>query len=95
MSKQYWNLQTVSKLYFIQDRLVLENFDIEERAGGARKPTEMQFANVSVINHVLEIRFYWAGKGTTRIPDRGNYGPLISAISVYSGQSFINLSIFH
>ncbi|XP_058194303.1 probable LRR receptor-like serine/threonine-protein kinase RFK1 isoform X2 [Rhododendron vialii] len=32
--------------------------------------------------NVMEIRFYWAGKGTTRIPVRGVYGPLISAISV-------------
>ena len=80
----------VSELWLIQDRLVLKNFDIEEEAGGAQKPTEREFANVSVINHVLEIRLYWAGKGTTRIPQRGSYGPLISAISVYSGQSFIN-----
>ncbi|KAK3424559.1 hypothetical protein EUGRSUZ_F01346 [Eucalyptus grandis] len=35
------------------------------------------------IQGTLEIRFYWAGKGTTAIPDRGVYGPLISAISVY------------
>ncbi|XP_024032705.1 probable LRR receptor-like serine/threonine-protein kinase At1g53440, partial [Morus notabilis] len=30
----------------------------------------------------LEIHLYWAGKGTTAIPDRGVYGPLISAITV-------------
>ncbi|KAG6661757.1 hypothetical protein CIPAW_03G197500 [Carya illinoinensis] len=30
----------------------------------------------------LKIHFYWTGKGTTGIPDRGEYGPLISAISV-------------
>lgn len=71
--------------------MVLENFDIEEKAGGTQKPAELQFNNISVINHVLEIRFYWAGKGTTRIPDRGVYGPLISAISVYSGQFIIDL----
>lgn len=70
----------------------MENFEIKKRAGGAQKLIELQFDNVNVINHVLEIRFYWAGKGTTRIPDRGVYGPLVSAISVYSGQSFINLS---
>lgn len=85
MIEQYWNSQMVSKLYFLQDRLVLENFDIEERAGGAQKPTEVQFHNITVTNHVLEIRFSWAGKGTTRVPTRGVYGPLISAISVYSG----------
>ncbi|KAK3405514.1 hypothetical protein EUGRSUZ_K01729 [Eucalyptus grandis] len=37
------------------------------------------------IQGTLEIRFYWAGKGTTAIPDGGVYGPLISAISVYPG----------
>ncbi|XP_008443626.2 probable LRR receptor-like serine/threonine-protein kinase RFK1 isoform X1 [Cucumis melo] len=76
---------------YIQDRLVLENFDIDEKAGGAQKPTEMQFTNISVVNHVLEIRFYWAGKGTTRIPDRGVYGPLISAISVYSDLKYCSI----
>lgn len=30
----------------------------------------------------MEIRFYWAGKGTTIIPNKGVYGPLISAIAV-------------
>ncbi|RXH84058.1 hypothetical protein DVH24_026957 [Malus domestica] len=35
-----------------------------------------------VTNNTLEIRFYWAGRGTTGIPFRGVYGPLISAISV-------------
>lgn len=38
--------------------------------------------NASVTNNILEIRFYWAGKGTTRFPRRGVYGPLISAVSV-------------
>lgn len=76
---------------YIQDRLVLENFDIEEKAGGTQKPAELQFNNISVINHVLEIRFYWAGKGTTRIPDRGVYGPLISAISVYSDLKYCSI----
>lgn len=38
--------------------------------------------NASVTNNILEIRFYWAGKGTTRFPRRGVYGPLVSAIDV-------------
>lgn len=38
--------------------------------------------NVSVTDNILEIRFYWAGKGTTRFPTRGVYGPLVSAIDV-------------
>ena len=59
-----------------------KDFNIEDEAHGARKPIMKQF-NASVINNILEIRFYWAGKGTTRIPYRGVYGSLISAISVY------------
>ncbi|KAL0352948.1 UNVERIFIED_CONTAM: putative LRR receptor-like serine/threonine-protein kinase [Sesamum angustifolium] len=43
--------------------------------------TQLMF-NVTVTDSTLEIRFYWAGKGTTRIPNRGDYGSLISAISV-------------
>jgi len=42
----------------------------------------MDFNNVTVDGTTLEIRLYWAGKGTTAIPDRGVYGPLISAITV-------------
>lgn len=34
------------------------------------------------MDNTLEIYFYWAGKGTNSIPQRGVYGPLISAISV-------------
>lgn len=56
----------------------------------------MPLKNVIVTNNVLEIRFYFAGKGTTRIPNRGVYGPLISAVSMVSGESLLwmFLSIF-
>ncbi|KAJ7981869.1 Receptor-like kinase [Quillaja saponaria] len=37
-----------------------------------------------VFDIYIQIRLYWAGKGTTSIPDEGVYGPLISAISVDS-----------
>ncbi|KAG2712587.1 hypothetical protein I3760_04G133700 [Carya illinoinensis] len=66
---------------YIQDKLVLENFNIEDEAGGAGKPLVKSFAAV-VTSRTLKIHFYWAGKGTTGIPLRGIYGPLISAISV-------------
>ncbi|KAG4398831.1 hypothetical protein GLYMA_08G120302v4 [Glycine max] len=36
------------------------------------------------VQNILEIQFYWAGKGTTRIPVGGVYGPLISAFSIVS-----------
>ncbi|KAA8519598.1 hypothetical protein F0562_013957 [Nyssa sinensis] len=66
---------------YIQEELVWKDFNIEDEARGAQRPMIKQF-NASVTNNVVEIRFYWAGKGTTRIPNRGVYGPLISAISV-------------
>ena len=58
-----------------------KDFNIEDEAHGAQKPLVREF-NSSVTNNRLEIRFQWPGKGTTKIPYRGVYGPLISAISV-------------
>ncbi|XP_025799905.1 probable LRR receptor-like serine/threonine-protein kinase At1g07650 isoform X2 [Panicum hallii] len=66
---------------FIQGRMVLEDFDIEQSAGAVGKPVIKTFQTY-VSNHTLEIQFYWAGRGTTGFPNRGSYGPLISAISV-------------
>ncbi|WOL20526.1 putative LRR receptor-like serine/threonine-protein kinase [Canna indica] len=66
---------------FIQGKLELEDFNIEDAAGGAGKLVIKTF-NASVTDHTLKIQLYWAGKGTTGIPSRGVYGPLISAISV-------------
>lgn len=63
-----------------------KDYDIEIAAGAAQKPTEEAY-NVSVTNNTLEIRLVFAGKGTTRIPKRGVYGPLISSISVVSGEA--------
>uniref|UniRef100_A0A1D1Z1R4 non-specific serine/threonine protein kinase n=1 Tax=Anthurium amnicola TaxID=1678845 RepID=A0A1D1Z1R4_9ARAE len=68
---------------FIQRKMVLKDFNIEDEAGGSGKLVVKTF-NASVEKHTLEISFYWAGKGTTGIPSRGVYGPLISAISVNS-----------
>ncbi|CAL9016895.1 unnamed protein product [Prunus brigantina] len=60
----------------------LKDFNIADEAGGVGKAVIKNF-NASVTSGTLEIRFYWAGKGTTRIPKLGGvYGPLISAISV-------------
>ncbi|KAJ1441591.1 Serine/threonine-protein kinase, active site [Sesbania bispinosa] len=62
-------------------KLVHKDFNIVEEAGGAGKVITKQFT-VVVTSNTLEIRLYWAGKGTTSIPFRSVYGPLISAISV-------------
>ncbi|XP_048235064.1 probable leucine-rich repeat receptor-like serine/threonine-protein kinase At3g14840 isoform X7 [Ricinus communis] len=66
---------------YIQGKLVGKDFNIADDAGGVGKAIIKKFTAI-VTNHTLEIRFYWDGKGTTGIPLRGIYGPLISAISV-------------
>ncbi|XP_041023762.1 probable LRR receptor-like serine/threonine-protein kinase RFK1 isoform X5 [Juglans microcarpa x Juglans regia] len=66
---------------YIQDKLVEEDFNITAEAYEVVTPVTKKY-NASVEQGILEIRFYWAGKGTTRIPEIGIYGPLISAISV-------------
>lgn len=68
-----------------------KDFNIEDYTGIAQKPVVKRVSKVSVSTNVLEIRFYWAGKGTTRIPDSGVYGPLISAVSVVSGELYVNI----
>ena len=65
-----------------------EDFNIAKKANGTGKPYTEYFENVGVTDNTLEIRLYWAGKGTTCIPERGNYGPLISAISVCHSKYF-------
>ncbi|KAK9056904.1 hypothetical protein SSX86_024268 [Deinandra increscens subsp. villosa] len=65
---------------YIQGTLVEKDFDISDRAGGVRKAIVTTYT-VDVTTN-LEIRLYWAGKGTINVPSRGTYGPLISAISV-------------
>ncbi|XP_034697438.1 probable LRR receptor-like serine/threonine-protein kinase At1g07650 isoform X1 [Vitis riparia] len=68
---------------YIQDKLELKDFDIAQAASGVDKVVVKEF-KTSVKNKTLEIRFHWAGKGTTAVPTRPTYGPLISAISVES-----------
>ena len=70
---------------FHQGKLVQKDFNISDEAGGVNKPIIKHFP-AEVIDNTLNIRFYWAGKGTIYTPDRGVYGPLISAISVDPGK---------
>jgi hypothetical protein len=72
----------------LQEKLALKNFDIENAAQGVDKVVVREFKAI-VRNKVLQIRFHWAGKGTTVVPNKGTYGPLISAISVKSGRHFL------
>ena len=62
--------------------MVLKDFNIMEEAKGVGRGITKDFNDVYVNGSTLEIHLYWLGKGTTAIPDRGVYGPLISAISV-------------
>ncbi|KAD6794491.1 hypothetical protein E3N88_05387 [Mikania micrantha] len=66
----------------IQGELLLKDFNIRERANGTGRGIAIDFNDIRVNGSTLEIHLYWAGKGTTAIPDRGVYGPLISAITV-------------
>jgi len=68
----------------MQGKRVLKDFNIAKKAHGARKAHIENFT-ASVSDTTLEIRFSWAGKGSTGIPKGSVYGPLISAISVTSG----------
>ncbi|KAK7342810.1 hypothetical protein VNO80_25766 [Phaseolus coccineus] len=65
----------------VQGFRYLQDFNIVEEAGGVGKGITREF-DVDVHDGTLEIHLYWAGKGTTSIPDRGVYGPLISAIEM-------------
>ncbi|CAH1429656.1 unnamed protein product [Lactuca virosa] len=84
----YTNDSTFASLgrrYFdisIQGVLERKDFSIVERAGGVGRGTFIDFDNVTVTGSTLEIHLYWAGKGTTGIPERGVYGPLLSAIAI-------------
>ncbi|XP_015580614.1 probable leucine-rich repeat receptor-like serine/threonine-protein kinase At3g14840 [Ricinus communis] len=68
---------------YIQEKRVLKDFDIVKEAQGADKVIIKDF-KAAVKAGTLEIHFRWAGKGTTSVPKRGIYGPLISAIDVES-----------
>ncbi|KAG5551538.1 hypothetical protein RHGRI_009822 [Rhododendron griersonianum] len=68
---------------YIQGKMVQKDFNIADEAGGIGKEVIKEYT-ANVTDGTLEIRFYWAGKGTTGLPVRGVYGPLISAISVHN-----------
>ncbi|XP_062011673.1 probable leucine-rich repeat receptor-like serine/threonine-protein kinase At3g14840 [Rosa rugosa] len=66
---------------YIQGKQVEKDFNIADAAGGNGISVIKNYT-AFVTNQTLEIRFFWNGKGTQAIPERGVYGPLISAISV-------------
>ncbi|KAJ0236958.1 Protein kinase domain-containing protein [Hirschfeldia incana] len=74
LAKRFFNI-------YVQGKLVWEDFNIRGEANGSHKEV-IKEVNATVTDNTLEIRLCWAGRGTTFIPKRGNYGSLISAISV-------------
>ncbi|MED6209230.1 hypothetical protein PIB30_052708 [Stylosanthes scabra] len=71
---------------YIQGERVLKDFNIAKEAKGIGKAI-IKNLSAYVSSNDLEIRLYWAGKGTTGLPFSSQYGPLISAISVTSDHS--------
>ncbi|XP_061951747.1 probable LRR receptor-like serine/threonine-protein kinase At1g56130 [Populus nigra] len=66
---------------YIQGEIVLKDFNIKNEAGGSKKALIKTF-EANVTNTIIDIHFFWAGKGTCCIPYQGAYGPLVSAIHV-------------
>lgn len=64
---------------------MLKDFEIKKKAPGVDKVLITPFKAV-VKDGNLEIRLRWVGKGTTTAPQKGIYGPLISAIDVEAGK---------
>lgn len=75
----------------MQGKKVLQDFDIAKEAKGTGKKIIKNFT--ADINGTLEIHFYWAGKGTHSIPQKGAFGPLISAISVTPSKLSVHPSL--
>lgn len=61
---------------------VIEDLNIQKEAGGSKRGLIKRF-EANVTNTIIDIHFFWAGKGTCCIPFQATYGPLVSAINVY------------
>lgn len=66
---------------YIQGKRVLQDFNIQKEAGGSKRAMIKTF-EANVTNTIMDIHFFWAGKGTCCIPFQSTYGPLVSAIHV-------------
>eukprot|EP00258_Populus_trichocarpa_P031183 XP_024447202.1 probable LRR receptor-like serine/threonine-protein kinase At1g07650 isoform X2 [Populus trichocarpa] len=82
-NRSYYSLGRRIFDVYIQEIVVLKDFDVVKEARGVDKVYIHNYTAL-VTNGALEIRLHWAGKGTTRSPKKGIYGPLISAIDVES-----------
>ncbi|KAK6928882.1 Protein kinase domain [Dillenia turbinata] len=68
---------------YIQGHRREKDFDISKEAGGVNIAIQKDFS-INVTQNYLEIHLFWGGKGTCCIPNDGDHGPLISALSVVS-----------
>ncbi|GMI77808.1 hypothetical protein like AT1G56145 [Hibiscus trionum] len=66
---------------YIQGTRRLRDFDISKEAGGVERAITRNYT-ANVTGNYLEIHLFWAGKGSCCTPERGYYGPSVSAISV-------------
>uniref|UniRef100_A0A1D1YL36 non-specific serine/threonine protein kinase n=1 Tax=Anthurium amnicola TaxID=1678845 RepID=A0A1D1YL36_9ARAE len=69
---------------YIQGKRVLQDFNIQEEARGSKRAMIKSF-EANVTDGIIDIHFFWAGRGTCCIPLQGTYGPLVSAIHVSQG----------
>lgn len=76
---------------FIQGEIVGQDFNIRNEAGGSKKALVKTF-EANVTNTIIDIHFFWAGKGTCCIPFQSTYGPLVSAIHVSQVSDGLNSS---
>lgn len=67
---------------YIQGERVLQDFNIQKEAGGSNRALIKTF-EANITNTIMDIHFFWAGKGTCCIPFQSTYGPLVSAVHVY------------
>ncbi|XP_062164352.1 probable LRR receptor-like serine/threonine-protein kinase At1g56130 isoform X1 [Alnus glutinosa] len=74
---------------YIQGERVLQDFNIQKEAGGSKRALIKTF-EANVTNTIMEIHFFWAGKGTCCIPFQGTYGPLVSAVNVYQAADAVS-----
>ncbi|CAH8293818.1 unnamed protein product [Eruca vesicaria subsp. sativa] len=66
---------------YVQGKLEVKDFNIVDEEKGDGRAVVKSFP-VMITDGKLEIRLFWAGKGTQATPVRGVYGALISAVSV-------------
>ncbi|KAM7459502.1 hypothetical protein LguiA_036496 [Lonicera macranthoides] len=66
---------------YIQGEKVLQDFNIQNEAGGSKRALVRTFV-ANVTNSIMDIHFFWAGRGTCCVPFQSTYGPLVSAIHV-------------